>query len=160
MASLHMSASWGTQTIGNWHGDKYRWLSLTKTKEARNFFFGTDLVIFNGEFGSLGSEQEGFSLLEFSLFKAELGLVDQNLKHALWIMALSHTLRTGPVLVVDVPGARTQKQSKRKIIITSLFCYLDMWIWAQSRGQLEESKTIKNPSGCNPIFPFIFQNSL
>lgn len=62
-----------------------------------------DLVKFNSQFGSLRSEQEGLALLEVVLFEAEFGLLDQNFRHARGIIALSHPLGTGPVLVVDVP---------------------------------------------------------
>lgn len=73
--------------------------------------FGSHLVIFHGQFGSLGAEQKRFGLLEIFQFKTELGLVDQNLGHALWIVALGHPLSVGPVLVVDVPEARTHTKT-------------------------------------------------
>lgn len=70
-----------------------------------------DLIEFNSQFGSLRSEQEGLALLEVVLFEAEFGLLDQNLRQARGIIALSHPLGTGPVLVVDVPETHKRDDS-------------------------------------------------
>lgn len=68
--------------------------------------FVSHLVILHSQFRSLCAEQKGFGLLEVFQFKAELGLVDQDLGHALWIVALGHPLCVGPVLVVHVPSVQ------------------------------------------------------
>lgn len=62
------------------------------------------LIVFDCQVGPLGSEQEGFGLLVVFLFKTQLGVSHQNLRDALWIVALGHALRVDPIFVVRVPG--------------------------------------------------------
>lgn len=74
----------------------------------------THLIVFYGQLRSLCSQEEGLCLLELSLLKGKLCLSDKHISHAVWVMSLSHTLRSIPVLVMHKPGGTRCNRDMRR----------------------------------------------
>lgn len=105
MASLHIPASCSNpEEPGGGHPVSYLGPGTQQVL--------THLVELDGQFWPLGSQQQGFRLLEVILLEAEPGLLHQDLAHALRVVAFSHPLGTSPVLVVDMPGTHPPTHTK------------------------------------------------
>lgn len=83
-------------------------IGFSSSEEGNNV--ATDcahLVVLHSQLRSLCSQEEGLCFLELSLLKSKTCLSYKHISHTVWVISLSHTLCSIPVLVMHKPRETT-----------------------------------------------------